>query len=206
MDVYFAPLACSLATRIALYEANAPARFIYVDLQAKRTEAGEDFLAINPVGQVPAVRLESGEVFTENSAILSYLADRFGAAGDALSRAQLARWIGFINSELHTGAFTAILDEKSPAEAKAYALERAASRMKLLDAHLKGREFLLDHYSVADGYLLTIMNWTQVRGPALSDYPALNDYIARLRARPAIAKALGEELPLYFEEQKRRAA
>ena len=53
MELYFAPLACSMATRIALYEAGAAARFHQVDNRQKRLADGSDFLAINGMGQVP---------------------------------------------------------------------------------------------------------------------------------------------------------
>jgi glutathione S-transferase len=81
MQLYFSPLACSMASRIALYEANAPARFIEVDPKTKRTLEGEDFLAINPLGLVPVIRTDEGELLTENAAILQYIADRYPAAG-----------------------------------------------------------------------------------------------------------------------------
>src|SRR5262245_63244921 len=80
MELYFSPLACSMATRIALYEAGADARFIQVDSRTKRTRDGADYLAINPLGLVPALRIGDGEVLTENAAILQYVADRFSDA------------------------------------------------------------------------------------------------------------------------------
>jgi glutathione S-transferase len=52
MQLYFSPLACSMASRIALYEANAPARFIEVDPKTKRTLEGKDFFTINPLAEV----------------------------------------------------------------------------------------------------------------------------------------------------------
>src|ERR1700743_1564258 len=83
MDLYFAPLACSMATRIALYEAGAAARFIHVDIHSdpRRREDGSDFFAVNPMGQVPALRTDEGEVLTENPVVLQYVADRHPAAG-----------------------------------------------------------------------------------------------------------------------------
>ena len=80
MELYFAPLACSMATRISLYEAGAEARFTEVDLKTKRILTGGDFLAVNPMGQVPALRIETGEVLTENAVVLQYVADRHPAA------------------------------------------------------------------------------------------------------------------------------
>jgi glutathione S-transferase len=80
MDVYFSPFACSMASRIALYEADAQARFIEVDLRTKRTLGGEDFLAVNPLGQVPPSARTTARVLTQNPAVLQYIAERHPAA------------------------------------------------------------------------------------------------------------------------------
>ena len=64
MDLYFSPLACSMGTRIAFYEAGIEACFIAVDTRAKRLADGTDFLAINPMGQVPVLRMDNGELLT----------------------------------------------------------------------------------------------------------------------------------------------
>ena len=76
MELFFAPLACSMSARIALAEAGAAIDLAEVDTHAKRVLAtGEDYRAINPLGYVPALRLDDGTVLTENSAILQYIAD-----------------------------------------------------------------------------------------------------------------------------------
>src|SRR5262245_64182730 len=80
MDLYCSPLACSMATRIAFYEAGAAARFVEVDAKIKRTRDGADYYSINPLGLVPAIRTDDGEVMTENAAILQYVAERFPGA------------------------------------------------------------------------------------------------------------------------------
>jgi len=78
MDLYFSPLACSLATRIALYEAGAEANYFEVDPKTKVVQKdGSDFRAVNPLGLVPTLRTDEGTVLTENAAILQYVADRF---------------------------------------------------------------------------------------------------------------------------------
>src|SRR3954471_17438577 len=69
MKLYFSPLACSLATRIALYEAGAHATYVQVDSKTKKTEDGKDFLSINSLGLVPVLEIEPGELLTENAAI-----------------------------------------------------------------------------------------------------------------------------------------
>jgi len=77
MDLYFSPLACSLATRITLYEAGAQAGFIQVDTKQKKLRDGSDFYPVNALGQVPVLRTDEGWLLTENTAILPYVADQF---------------------------------------------------------------------------------------------------------------------------------
>ena len=83
-----------------------------------------------------------------------------------------------------------LLDKTAPQEAKTYALAKNLSRLDYLENYLKGREFLLDHFSVADAYLVTIINWTMATPPIeLAKWPNVKAYHERLRARPSIAKA-----------------
>lgn len=208
MELYFAPLACSLATRIALYEAGATARFTQVDTRAKRVADGSDFLAVNPLGMVPVVRLDDGALLTENGAILSYVAERFPALApaDPTQRLQLSQWLSFIGTELHKVVFMPLLDPKSNDGAKTYAREKAQSRFAHLEAHLDGREFLLDRFTVADAYLTTVLNWCGVTGIDLKPWPAVAAYHQSMHRRPSVAKAFAEELALYQEQQKKRAA
>lgn len=210
MRLYFAPLACSLATRIALYEAGASADFSQVDLRKKRLTDGSDFLAINPMGQVPALRTDDGFVLTENTAVLQYVAERLPQAKLAppsgAERARLQQWLGFIGTELHKAVFGPLLDSKAAEPVKAYAREKLSQRMAVLESHLAGRDFLLDAFSVADAYLVTILNWTRATGIDLSQWPQVRAYQQRLLQRPSIAKAVGEEFALYKEEQAKSAA
>jgi glutathione S-transferase len=209
MDLYFAPLACSMATRIALYEAGAEAQYIYRD-HNKRLPDGTDFLQINPLGMVPTLRTDEGELLTENSAILQYVAARFPAANlaptDGIERARLQQWLSFIGTELHKAVFIPLLDKKAPAEAKAYAATLVDARFGVLAKHLAGREFLLDQFSIADAYLCTVLNWTRAVPIDLAKWPAVKDYYSRTRKRPSIARAWEEELALYTEEQARSKA
>jgi glutathione S-transferase len=208
MQLYFSPMACSMATRIALYEAGVPAELVEVDPLTKLTPAGDDFRRINPLGLVPTLRTDGGAVLTENAAILQYVADHHAAelapSGDA--RARLHEWLSFIGTELHKALFVPLLDARAPADAKTYALSKAASRLGHVARHLSEREYLLDRFSVADAYLFTVLSWTVVTPIDLSQWPPLAAFVARLRARPAIARALREELALYAAEQARHAA
>jgi glutathione S-transferase len=212
MDLYFSPLACSLATRIALYEAGAEARYLEVDPKTKVVQNdGSDFRQVNPLGLVPTLRTDEGLVLTENAAILQYVADRFPQAGistgPGMDRSRLHQWLCFIGTELHKGLFVPVLDRNAPAEMKAYVLGKGLSRLDYLENYLKGREFLLDHFSVADAYLVTVINWTMATPPIeLAKWPTVKAYYDRLRARPSIAKAVAEEFELYKAELARHKA
>ena len=212
MDLYFSPLACSLATRIALYEAGAEANYLEVDPKTKKVQNdGSDFTAVNPLGLVPALRTDDGLVLTENAAILQYVADRFPQAGlgtaSNIERSRLHQWLCFIGTELHKGLFIPVLDRKAPPEVKTYVLGKWLSRLDYLENYLKGRDYLLDHFSVADAYLTTVLNWS-IATPMIdfSKYPAVKDYLERMKKRPAIAKALAEEFELYKAELARHKA
>ena len=212
MDLYFSPFACSMATRIALYEAGATADFIEIDPKTKRVLRDDsDFYAINPLGLVPVVRTDDGVILTENAAILQHVAEHLSDSGigakPGMERSKLQQWLCFIGTELHKALFTPLLTKTAPPEVKAYTLEKYLSRLDYLDSHLKGREFLLDHFSVADAYLTTVLNWSMAT-PMIdfAKYPAVKDYLERMRKRPSVAKALGEEFALYQAELARHKA
>jgi glutathione S-transferase len=214
MDLYFSPLACSLATRIALYEAGADANYLEVDPKTKVVQNdGSDFYQVNPLGLVPTLRTDNGLVLTENAAILQYVADRFPQAGistgPGMDRSRLHQWLCFIGTELHKGLFVPVLDKKAPPEVKTYIyiLGKGLSRLDYLEKYLEGREFLLDHFSVADAYLVTVINWTMATPPIeLAKWPTVKAYYERLRARPSIARAVAEEFKLYQAELARHKA
>jgi glutathione S-transferase len=211
MDLYFSPLACSMATRITLYEIGAKAGFIQVDTKAKRVEDGSDFLAINDMGQVPVLRTDEDELLTENPAVLQYVADRHPASGLApppgsTERYRLQQWLNFTTSELHKAVFAPLLDPKSPEDAKAYARGKATLRLGHLAKHLEGREFLLDRFTIADAYLTTVLNWGRFSGIDLAQWPAVDAYYHRMLERPSVAKALSEEIALYKAQEARRNA
>ncbi|MBP0591954.1 glutathione S-transferase N-terminal domain-containing protein [Paraburkholderia sp. LEh10] len=202
MYLYFSPLACTLATRIAFYEAGAQAAFIQVDTKKKKLRDGSDFHAINPLGQVPVLRTDEGWLLTENTAILPYVADHFPAAQLAPSagtpqRAKLQQWLGFISTELHKGIFVPLLDPVGPHD---YARQKIALRFDYLQSHLSAHEFLVERFSVADAYLIAVLNWAKHCDVDFAQWPAVDAYYKRIVQRPMVAKALAEEIALYREE------
>ncbi len=199
MKLYYAPGACSLSPHIALIESGLPFSLEKVDVGAGRTEAGEDYAAINARGYVPALRLDSGEVLTEGAAIVQFIADRAPAAGLApqagtLARARLQEALNFIASEVHK-AFAPLFRPGTDEQGKEDARKAVARRLGQVEAMLSdGRDYLLgDAFSVADGYLFTVVNWTGHVGISLDPWPRLQGFMARLARRPAVRRAMAAE-------------
>ena len=199
MKLYYTPGACSLSPHIALLEAGLPYDLVKVDLRAKKLENGDDFLAVNPKGQVPALALDSGELVTEGPIIIQMIADKVSArnlapARDSAERYKLLEWLNFITTELHKnlGAlFSPVLKD----DAKAFFKDRAMGKFKYIETQLAGRDYLMGkQFTVADGYLFTMLMWAIDRlGFDLSGMPNLMAYKARVAARPKVQEALRKE-------------
>jgi glutathione S-transferase len=199
MELFFAPLSCSMATRIALYESGQDAKFTQVTLSNKTTADGRDYWGINPTGQVPALLTDDMGILAEGPAVLQYVADRAPAAGLAPAagtpaRYKLQQWLNYISTEVHKSVFAQIFNPATPPETKEYARKIIGQRYDRLSKHLDGREFLLDQFTVADAYLVTTLGWTDPAGIDLKPWPVLVAYRDRLRQRPSVAKAIGEEM------------
>src|SRR3954471_13414416 len=107
LQLYFSPMACSLASRIALMEAGIEARYHPVHLQTKQVvDDGSDFLGVSPKGAVPVLVLDTGERLTESAAVLQYIADLKPESGLAPpaghpDRYRLQEWLSFVGNEIH---------------------------------------------------------------------------------------------------------
>jgi glutathione S-transferase len=198
MELFYSPGACSLAPHIAAREAGIPVSLVKVDLGAKKTEAGDDYLAINPRGYVPAIRFEDGEVMTEAAVLLQVLADRKPEAGLApplgtRERYRLMAWLTFISSELHKG-FGPLWNPATPDAAKAGIKDRLATRFAWLDGQLAGRDYLTgDRFTIADAYAFVILNWAGMLDVDLTPYRNIGGFMARVAARPKVREALSAE-------------
>ena len=201
MELFYSPLSCSLASRITLYEAGVSADYTRVDGKTKTTSDGRNYLDINPRGQVPALKIEGGEVLTENVSVLQYLGELAPAAGlvpeNGMERARMRKWLGFVNSELHVSALGLMFSSRASDATKTDAAERARHALAHLDRHLAGRQWLTDSFTVADAYLAVVSNWTQALPVKLDAYPNVLAHQKRVFARPAAKRAVTEEAALY---------
>lgn len=198
MKLYYTPGACSLASHIVLCECGLPYTLERVDLRNKTIADGRDFLTINPLGYVPVLELNNGEILTEGTAILYYLADLVPSAGlvppaGEVARYRLLAWLNFIGSELHKN-FSPLFGKDTPPEYKAQVSTRLAARFAHVDGVLAYSPYLADDaFSIADAYLFVVSNWAKVVGFDLTPYPHLLAFRERVLARPSVQRAMREE-------------
>ncbi len=196
MKLYFATGTCSLAPHIALRETGLPFELVRYDMKTGTLENGVPLSDINDKGYVPVLELDSGERLSEVAAILQYIGDLAPQTGlvpaSGMPRYRLQEWLNFIGTELHK-AFWPLFHEGAEIE-KQHARERLTHRFSWVEKKLGTRPFLIgETFTVADAYLLVVLNWTRAAGIDLATWPNLKEYWRRLRDRPAVRAALEAE-------------
>ncbi|MET1414012.1 glutathione binding-like protein [Roseibium sp. HPY-6] len=200
MKLFYKPGACSMAAHILLNETNVSYQLEKVDTAKGTTETGEAYANTNPRGYVPALKLDTGQVLTENVAILHWMSEQLpglqaGHTDQPLQRFRQLELLSFLSSELHK-AFSPYFSGKTFSE------EEQATNSAKLQAKLGqfnallagGKTYLLgDAFSVVDAYAFVILNWTNFIGVSLTDLPETQAYVSHLAARPSTRKTLQEE-------------
>jgi glutathione S-transferase len=197
MKLYYLKGACSLASYISLCESGLKFEAVAVDRQTKKTADGHDYNQINPKGYVPSLRLDNGDVLTENVAVLQYIADQAPAAklappAGTMERYRLIEWLAFVNSEVHK-AISPVFGPNSE-DVKSFARGNLTRRLDWLDKEWGKRQFLMgDQFTVADSYLFVVLGWLPRVGFDMAKWPALRDFHERVSRRPAVQQALKGE-------------
>jgi glutathione S-transferase len=197
MKLYYYPGACSMAVHIVLREAGFKFDLDKVDLAAKKTEGGEDYLAVNPKGYVPALRLDDGAVLTEVGPIIQYLADQrprrsLAPKPRTMERYRLMEWLNFIAAEIHK-SLGAFFNPKMTPEWREAQLALVGRRFSYLEKALGSNQYLVGEFSVADAYLFVVLNWANLHKIDTSAWPNLQSYMRRIAERPAVKKAMKAE-------------
>ena len=202
LQLYFYPMACSLASRIALMEAGIEAHYRLAHIWKKRVlDDDSDFLTVSSKGAVPVLVLENGERLTESAAVLQYIADPKPERGLAPrpgdpDRYRLQEWLSFIGAEIHKAFLFPTFwykDDGSLAKPRA----RIAQTLSVPAAHLAGREFLVGHsFTVADAHLTWALLLLRPAGVDVAQWPSLAAYLERMQARPAVREAIATEMAL----------
>lgn len=201
LTLYTAPNTIALATHIALVEAGAPYTLARVDF-AGQEQRSERYLAINPLGRVPALVTEDG-ILTETPALLAYLAQRFPAAqlapvDDTFAFARCQSFNTYLSSTVHVAhahkmrGYRWTDDEAALAALRRKVPETMTTAMALVERALDGPYVLGEAYSICDAYLYTIAGWLERDEADLARLPRVMAHRERVGARPATRRALDE--------------
>ncbi|MES2928520.1 MAG: glutathione transferase GstA [Pseudomonadota bacterium] len=198
MKLYYSPGACSLSPHIALQEAGLAYTPVLASTKSHKLQDGTDYYTINALGYVPVLELDNGERLREGPAIVQYIADQvpdkqLAPANGTLARYRLQEWLTFIGTELHKG-FSPLFNPATPEDYKPMVRERLLQRLQWVDGQLAGKQYLMgDQFTVADGYLFTVTNWTHPTKLDISGLANLAAYRERVGARPAVQAAMKAE-------------
>ena len=199
LTLYYAPGACSLASHIVLEESGEKYEAKKVDL-AGGEQRSEGYLKINPLGRVPALKLDNGEPLTENTAILPFLGKRFGLwPKDANAEAKAMSTIGFFATNVHPAHAHVGRPERYTDDTSAYpgikdkGLKTFHGHLKQIDGMLAGREWLSDGYSVLDPYALVFYSWGLRRELPMAELKNYTAHKDRMLKRPAAARVVEDE-------------
>ena len=202
LQLYFWPMACSLASRMALMEAGLEARYHLTNIWTKKViEDERDFFAVSPKGAVPVLITDSGERLTENAVVLQYIADRKPELGLApppasAERYRLQEWLSFVATEIHKAFLFPTFWYKDDT-AKAAARERIGQSVSVAAAHLAQNDYLVgERFTVADAYLTWSLLLLGRGGVDVARWPSLTGYLARMQERPAVKAAIAKEMQL----------
>ncbi|TNV22690.1 glutathione transferase GstA [Buttiauxella sp. B2] len=198
MKLYYKAGACSLSPHIILRETGVDFSLVKVDLAAKKTETGDDYLEINAKGQVPALLLDDGSLLTEGVAIVQFLADKVPdrqllAPAGSMTRYHTLEWLNYIATELHKG-FSPLFNPATPDEYKTIARAALEKKFQYVNEELTDKQWLMGlRFSVADAYLFTVLRWANAVKLNLEGLSNIDAFMERMKARPAVAAALTAE-------------
>lgn len=167
--------------------------------------------AVNPMGQVPALILPTGELMTESSAILIWLADAYPEAGLAPrvgepAQAAYLRWMAFVSAAIY--ALYWIRDKPSRLAAdkahekvlRARTDERIAACWEIMEKQVSpGRYLLGDSLTVLDLYVTVISRWGPRRLSFYQAAPHMGEVVRRIDAEPRLAALWAERFPFQRE-------
>ncbi|MBT5413038.1 MAG: glutathione S-transferase family protein [Rhodospirillaceae bacterium] len=177
--------------RLTLSHLDMPYERVEIDRTTTHTQS-PDYRAINPLGLVPALRLEDGRILHDSSAIAFYLSEGTHLLPeDGYGRAQVVQWLIFEQRYVCETVGMARYIVKTLAEAEARAAELAEVQrqgyeaLDQLERHLEGRTFLVgESCTIADICNFVYVAMADQGAMDLTPYPALRAWVARLEALP----------------------
>ena len=197
MKVYFAPQSRAVRTVWLLEEIGLPYELEKFQLGQKEMR-GPDYMAINPNGRVPTL-VDSDVTITESTAIAQYLAAKYAPNlapnSDAPNFADYLQWLhyaeGMIMPPINNYVVETILlpPERRNDEIAMRALKLLNRTLSAVEKHMKEREFLADHFTIADTITGHAVIMARRFDADFSTLPNLSNYADRLEIRPAFQRA-----------------
>lgn len=198
LKLYYMPGACSLATHILLREAGLPVELERVG-RDKKTEHGENFLDVTPKGYVPALRMEDGDILTENIVVHNYIADlrpnaKLAPPHGSKPRLRQDELAVFISTEIHK-TYGPMFNPATNEETRQQQRNKLADRYAFIENILSdGRSYLTgENFATVDAYLFTVTRWADGQKVDLSKFPKVLAFQKRVGERPAVKAALEAE-------------
>ncbi len=203
LTLYYCPLACSMASHVALEEAGAAFEAEKIDIFAGE-HLKPEYRAINPRAKVPALRFDDGRVLLESTAILGWVGTTYPdndlLGMDPVDRARTIATCAWLSSTVHP-AFAQFVhperfvqDAEGRAALKAHAKERFWTYLREIDAKLADRQWIMgEQFTVADPYALVFYPWGRELGLPIGELTNLGAMKDRLIERPAARRALERE-------------
>jgi len=204
LTFYTNPMSRGQIVRWMLEEVGAP--YVTEVLDYASTMKAPAYLAINPMGKVPAIK-HGDQVVTECAAICAYLADAFPAAGlapapGAPARAAYYRWLFFAAGPVEAAVVNKSCGFEAPDKARMLGYGSFEQTMDTLEGVLSSGDYLAGGaFSAADLYLGSQLGWG-MQFKTIPARPAFEAYVAKLHARPAFQKAKAIDAELIAEMQK----
>jgi glutathione S-transferase len=207
LKLYFSPGVCSMASHITLEETGT-AYEAKPTLLPKGEHQSEGYLKINPRGKVPALQLADGQVITENTAILSYLAKQYPNAkmwpSDPVGEARAISTMAWFSNTVHP-SFTHIMrperftaDPNGVEQVKEAGKKTFWTNVQEIDRLLANKEWVMgSQYTVCDPYALVFYGWGVRAGMPMAELKNYTAHKEHMLKRPAVRKVLErEESPL----------
>jgi glutathione S-transferase len=199
---YTNPMSRGQIARWMLEEVGAPYEPRILDYGTTMKDA--EYLAVNPMGKVPAV-VHDGKVVTECAAICAYLADAFPEAGlapDVADRADYYRWLFFTSGPVEQAITAKHFGVEPDADQQRMAgFGSLPAALDALETAVAGKAFVAgDRFSAADVYIGSQIDWGLQFG-TIPSRPAFEAYVAPLRERPAYKRAKEIDNGLIAEMQ-----
>ncbi len=204
IKLYYAPHTCSLASHIALEDAGAEYSTVRINF-ATEEQRKPEYLAINPKARAPAMVTDRG-ILTETPAMLAFIAQSFPKArlaplDDPFLFAEVQAFNSYLCSTLHVAhahrmrGYRWADDPSAIAAMQRKVPESVGACFELIESKmLRGPWVMGETYTICDPYLFTIAQWMEPDGVDPSRFPKVKDHRQRMAERPAVRKAVAEEL------------